>query len=116
MGQPGENKAEDQDFGRWRREARRGEKSRGGSSKAEQGSGSKDRDQDGGRDQLVATSKLDHLVYAALGQKATVKGYHARHSSSTSSVSSKPHNQPEEEDPVDEGAKDEGGGGREGER
>jgi hypothetical protein len=35
---------------------------------------------------------------------------------STSLVSSRPHRQPEEEDPADEGTKDEGRSSREGER
>jgi hypothetical protein len=37
-----------------------------------------------------------------------IEDYHARDGSSTSLVSSRPHTQPEEEDPVDEGAKVEG--------
>jgi hypothetical protein len=45
-----------------------------------------------------------------------VEDYRARDSSSTSLVSSRPHAQPEEEDQMDEGAKDEGRSGQEGER
>jgi hypothetical protein len=42
--------------------------------------------------------------------------YRARDGSGTSLVSSRPHAQPEEQDPTDEGAKDEGRSRREGER
>jgi hypothetical protein len=42
--------------------------------------------------------------------------HHARDSSNTSLVSSRPHSQLEEEDLMDEGIEDEGRGGREGKR
>jgi hypothetical protein len=45
-----------------------------------------------------------------------LKYYCVRDGSSTSLVSSRPHAQPEEEDPIDEGTKDEGRSDREGER
>jgi hypothetical protein len=59
------------------------------------------------QNRTVRFPKPDHPVSAASGQKK---------SSKTSLVSSRPHTQPEEEDPVDEGAEDEGRGGREGKR
>jgi hypothetical protein len=71
----------------------------------------------------MATSKPDNQVsqtgpsdFCSPRPKATIEDYHAQDNSSTSLVSSRPHTQPEEEDPMDEGAEDEGRGGREGER
>jgi hypothetical protein len=81
---------------------------------------SKDRDQARGRDQLMATSKLDSPVsqtgpssFCSPRSEATIKDYHTWDSSSTSLVSSMPHTQLEVADPVDEGTEDVGGGGRE---
>jgi hypothetical protein len=69
------------------------------------------------------TSKLDSLVsqtgpsgFCGFRVEEGFKDHRARDGSSTSLVSSKPHTQLEEEDPSDEGAKDEGRGGREGKR
>jgi hypothetical protein len=45
-----------------------------------------------------------------------IEDYRAWDGSTTSLVSSRPHVQLEEEDPMDEGTKDEGGSGQEGER
>jgi hypothetical protein len=93
-------------------------KPRGGHSRVDQGSRSKDRDQDRGRDQLVATSNSNSLVYQTVPYgfcsprpEATDEEYRAQNSSSTSLVSSGPHAQLEEEDPVNEGTKDEAGSG-----
>jgi hypothetical protein len=84
----------------------------------EQGSGGKDRDQDRSQDQLVMPTKLNSPIsqtgpcsFGSFGTEASVEDYHARDGSSTSFVSSRPHIQPEEEDPVDEGIEDEGRSG-----
>jgi hypothetical protein len=61
------------------------------------------------------TSKPDSLVsqtepsdFGSFRTEAYVEDYHARDGFRTSLVSSRPHAQPEEEDPTNEGAEDEG--------
>jgi hypothetical protein len=73
-------------------------KNREGRSRAEQGSRSEEKDQDRGRDQLAATSKLDKSVsqigsssFYSLQPKETIEDYRAWDSSSTSLVSSRTH-------------------------
>jgi hypothetical protein len=72
-------------------------------------------------DQLAATSKPDSPVsqtepssFCSSRSESTIEDYRTRDSSSTSLVPCRPHAQPEE-DPVDDGAKDEERGGQEGE-
>jgi hypothetical protein len=48
------------------------------------------------------------IQFLQLQEKEALEYYCARDGSSTSLVSSRPHVQPEEEDPVNEGTKDEG--------
>jgi hypothetical protein len=69
------------------------------------------------------TSKLDSLVFQT--GSSDFCGFRAEEGfkyhcvwdgSSTSLVSSRPNTEPEEEDPMDEGAEDEGRGRREGKR
>jgi hypothetical protein len=69
------------------------------------------------------TSKPDSPVYQIglfgfIRSRAEgyIEDYRTCDGSSTSLVSSRPHVQPEEEDPADEGAEDEGRSSREGER
>jgi hypothetical protein len=66
----------------------------------------------------MATSKLDSLVsqtepfgFGSFMIEAYVEDYRAWDGFSTSLVSSRPHDQPEEEDPADEGTEDEGRSG-----
>jgi hypothetical protein len=80
-------------------------------------------DQDRRRDQLAMTSKLDSPVsqtgpsgFVRFRIEGYIEDYHVQDGSSTSLVSSRPHVQPEEEDPADEGAEDEGRSDRDGER
>jgi hypothetical protein len=58
-------------------------------------------------------SKTGPSDFGSLGIEANVEDYHARDNSSSSLESSMTHAQPEEEDPMDESAKVEGGRGRE---
>jgi hypothetical protein len=74
-------------------------------------------------DQLVVTSKIYSSVsqtrlsgFFSMRIEEALEYYCARDGSNTSLVSSRPYVQPEEEDAVDEGTKDEGGSGQEGER
>jgi hypothetical protein len=69
------------------------------------------------------TSKLDSLIsqtgpsnFPSFKTKKGLKDHHTQDGSSTSLVSSRHHTRPEEEDPADEGAKDEARSGQEGER
>jgi hypothetical protein len=64
------------------------------------------------------TSKLDSLVsqtrpssFVRFGTEGCIEDYRARDGSGTSLLSSRPHVQLEEEDPTDEGTKDEGRSG-----
>jgi hypothetical protein len=63
----------------------------------------------------MVTSKPDNLVsqtrpsgFCSPRPEATIEDNRARDSSITSLVSSRPHTQPGEEDPTNEGAEDEG--------
>jgi hypothetical protein len=67
--------------------------------------------------------KLDHSVsqtgpsiFCGFRTEEGFEDHRARDGSDTLLVSSRPHTQLEEEDPTDEGAEDEGRGGREGKR
>jgi hypothetical protein len=69
------------------------------------------------------TSKPDSLVsqtgpsgFDSFRIEEYIEDYRTQDGSSTSLVSSRPHAQLEEEDPVDKGAEDEGGSGQEEER
>jgi hypothetical protein len=75
------------------------------------------------KNRIVWFPKPDHPVYQtrpsgfySLQSEAIVEDYRTRDSSITSLVSPRPHVQPEEEDPADEGVEDEGRSGWEGER
>jgi hypothetical protein len=61
-------------------------------------------------------SQIGPFDFFSFRTEEALEYYCARDGSSTSLVSSKPHAQPEEENPVDEGTKYEGRSGREGER
>jgi hypothetical protein len=92
-------------------------KSKGGHNRAEQGSRSEDRGQDRSRDQLAMATKPDSPVsktgpsgFGSLEIEANFEDHRARDGSNTSLLSSMPHTQLEEEDPMNEGIKDEGRG------
>jgi hypothetical protein len=61
-------------------------------------------------------SKIRPSSFGSFRTEADVEDHRTRYGSNTSLVSSMPHAQPEEGDPVDEGIKDKGRSGREGER
>jgi hypothetical protein len=105
--------AEEGVFGRWQCKARCGEKSKGGGNIAEKGSRGEGRDQDRSWDQFTVATKPDNLFSQtgpsglfSFRTEEALEYYCAWDGSSISLVSSRPHTQLEEEDPVDEGAKD----------
>jgi hypothetical protein len=61
-------------------------------------------------------SQTGPSVFFSFRTEEALEYNYARDGSSASLVSSRPHTQPEEEDPMDDGAKDEGRSGREGKR
>jgi hypothetical protein len=65
-------------------------------------------------DRLVSQTKLSGLC--GFRVEEGFKDHCTQDGSSTSLVSSRPHTQPKEEDPADEGAEDDERGGREGTR
>jgi hypothetical protein len=92
------NRVEEQVFGQWQCNARHGEKSKGGGSKAGQGPEGEGRDQDRGWDQFTVAAKPDSLVFQngpsgffSLRTGEAFEDYRTRDGSDTSLVSSRPY-------------------------
>jgi hypothetical protein len=96
--QSGEDRAGERIFGQWRSQAQRGEKSWRGGSRAEQGSGGENKEQDKSQNHLTTSTKVDSPVsqigpsgFSNFRTEESVEDYHTCDGSSTSLVSSKPH-------------------------
>jgi hypothetical protein len=109
--------AEERILGQWQSKAQCREEVRGGGSRAGQDPKGKGRDQNRGWDQFTVAAKPDSMVsqirpsgFFSFRTEEAFEDYYTLDDSDTSLLSSRPHTQLEE-DPVDEGAKDEGRSG-----